>query len=73
MNTLAGYVGYASHVAIKYHLVASITAVAIVGAFAGSQLGRRTDPNSLRRAFSGCVALLGIGAVAGRVGRFEFF
>ena len=55
MNTLAGYVGYASHVAIDYRLVASISAIAIVGSFAGTRLGRRVDPNSLRRAFAGFV------------------
>ena len=58
MNTLAGYVGYASHVAIDYRLVASISAIAIVGSFAGTRLGRRVDPNSLRRAFAGFVAVM---------------
>lgn len=58
MNTLAGYVGYASHVAIDYRLVASISAIAIVGSFAGTRLGRRVDPNSLRRAFAAFVAVM---------------
>ena len=58
MNTLAGYVGYASHVAIDYRLVASISTIAIVGSFAGTRLGRRVDPNSLRRAFAGFVAVM---------------
>jgi len=58
MNSLAGYVGYANHVGIDYRLVASIAVIAIAGSFAGSQLGRRIDPNSLRRAFAVFVAVM---------------
>jgi uncharacterized membrane protein YfcA len=58
MNSLAGYAGYANHVGVDYRLVASIAAIAIAGSFAGSQLGRRVDPNSLRRAFAVFVGVM---------------
>lgn len=55
MNTLAGFTGYIAHVAVDYALVASISAAAIAGSFAGSRLAHRVDPSHLRRAFSGFV------------------
>lgn len=58
MNTLAGYAGYASHVAVDSRLVGSVALIAIAGSLAGSQLGRRIDPNSLRRAFAGFVGVM---------------
>jgi hypothetical protein len=55
MNTLAGFAGYASHVAIDLRLVGAVGACAIAGSFLGSALARRVDPTSLRRAFAGFV------------------
>jgi uncharacterized membrane protein YfcA len=52
LNTLAGFSGYASHVRVDFALVAAVATAAIAGSFLGSWLARRTDPNSLRRAFA---------------------
>jgi uncharacterized membrane protein YfcA len=52
MSTIVGFLGYASHVSVDPTLVASVTACAILGSFAGSQLADRIDPGALRRAFA---------------------
>jgi hypothetical protein len=52
LNTLAGFSGYASHVRVDFALIAAVATAAIAGSFLGSWLARRTDPNSLRRAFA---------------------
>ena len=58
MNTLAGYIGYSGHVEIDYRLVGAVAGIAIAGSFVGARLGRQIDPNSLRRAFAGFVAVM---------------
>lgn len=58
MNCLAGFAGYAAHVAVDYRLVAAVTVAAIAGSFLGSRLSHRIDPASLRRAFAGFVAVM---------------
>ena len=60
LNALAGFSGYASHVRIDFHLVASLAAAAVAGSFVGARLAARIDHTSLRRAFAGFV--LGMGA-----------
>ncbi len=61
LNCIAGFAGYASHVAIDGPLVATVTVLAVAGSFAGVQLAQRVDPTSLRRAFAGFVlAMAGV-------------
>lgn len=60
LNTLAGFAGYANHVQVDPGLVASVTAIALVGSFVGAQLATRTDPSSLRRAFATFVIAMAI-------------
>lgn len=60
MNTLAGFSGYASHVAIDYPLVGVVSAAAIVGSFLGAALAHRVDPAALRRAFALFVVAMAI-------------
>jgi hypothetical protein len=55
LNALAGFSGYASHVRIDFHLVASLAAAAVAGSFVGARLAARIDHTSLRRAFAGFV------------------
>ncbi len=52
MNSIAGFIGYASHVSVNYGLVSAIAAVAIAGSFLGAYLAQRSDPARLRRAFA---------------------
>jgi len=59
-NSLAGFSGYAAHVAVDWKLVAAVSAAAVAGSFAGSKLAQRIDPASLRRAFSGFVLVMGV-------------
>jgi uncharacterized membrane protein YfcA len=58
MKSLAGFAGYANHVDVDYMLVCVVAAAAIAGSFVGSRLAHRVDPDSLRRAFSGFVAVM---------------
>jgi uncharacterized membrane protein YfcA len=60
LSSLAGFAGYASHVAIDAALVGALMAVAIGGSFLGAGLARSMDPARLRRAFSGFVAAMAL-------------
>lgn len=60
LNTLAGFLGYVSHVDINYLLVGEVTVMAIGGSFLGSHLANRIDPASLRRAFAVFVAVMAV-------------
>lgn len=60
LNTLAGFLGYVSHVAVDYRLIGAVTGMAILGSFGGSHLANRIDPASLRRAFAVFVAVMAI-------------
>jgi uncharacterized membrane protein YfcA len=60
LNTLAGFLGYVSHVDIDYLLVGAVTVMAIGGSFLGSHLANRIDPASLRRAFAVFVAVMAV-------------
>ena len=55
MNSVAGFAGYSTHVAVAVRLVAATSVCAIAGSVAGAALARRTDPARLRRAFAGFV------------------
>lgn len=58
MKSLAGFLGYASHVTVDWMLIGGVTAAAIAGSWLGVRLARRQDPASLRRAFAGFVLLM---------------
>jgi len=58
MNSLAGFAGYATHVAIDRVLVSAVAATAVAGSFVGAALARRVDPSSLRRSFAGFVGAM---------------
>jgi uncharacterized membrane protein YfcA len=55
LNTLAGFSGYASHVQVRFALVAAVAGAAIAGALVGARLALRVAPGALRRAFAGFV------------------
>jgi len=59
LNCLAGFAGYASHVAVDYPLVAAVSACAVAGSLAGSRLTHVVDPATLRKAFAGFVVVMG--------------
>ena len=58
LKSLAGFLGYVSHVSIDPLLVAIVTGTAISGSFLGTRLARRVDPDHLRRAFAAFVMVL---------------
>lgn len=58
-NSVAGFAGYASHVAVDWAIVGGVSATAVVGSFAGSALAQRVDPTSLRRGFAAFVLVMG--------------
>jgi hypothetical protein len=60
LNTLAGFLGYLSHVEVDYGLIAAVTGMAIAGSFVGSRLAHRIDPASLRRAFAVFVGAMAV-------------
>jgi uncharacterized protein len=60
LNTLAGFLGYLSHVEVDYGLIAAVTGIAIAGSFVGSRLAHRIDPASLRRAFAVFVGAMAV-------------
>ena len=55
MKSAAGFLGYLSHVAVDYRLVAMVSGAAIAGSFLGSRLATLVEPESLRRSFAGFV------------------
>lgn len=59
MNCVAGFSGYAAHVAVDPTLIASVAASAVVGSLFGAGLAHRVSPASLRRGFAGFVLLMG--------------
>jgi len=58
LKSVAGFLGYLSHVSVDPVLVASVTATAIAGSFVGARLASRVDPETLRRAFAAFVMVL---------------
>ncbi len=63
-NSLAGFAGYATHVAVDYRLVAAVAAVAIAGSLVGARLALRVDPASLRKGFAVFVFAMAIFVMA---------
>jgi hypothetical protein len=66
-NCLAGFSGYASHVAVDYPLVAAVCACAVAGSVVGSRLTHVVDPDALRKSFAGFVLVMGT-FIVGREG-----
>ena len=52
LKSFAGFAGYISHVDIDWTLAAIVTAAAVTGSFAGAALGRKVQPESLRKGFA---------------------
>jgi uncharacterized membrane protein YfcA len=59
LNALSSFLGNVGEVAIDWPLAISFTAVAAVGAVAGTRLGRRVPQNRLKQAFAGLIIVLG--------------
>lgn len=51
-STVAGFLGYRGHVGVPWGVVATFTAVALAGLFAGTQLVSRLSSEALRRLFA---------------------
>jgi len=64
MNSLAALIGQLGHVSIRLSLAAAITAAAVVGAWGGALLARRTPEIHLRRAFGILVLLIAAWMIA---------
>ena len=60
LNSLAGFAGYLSHVAIDIRLALSVTGAALAGAVAGAVVSHRVDPARLRRGFAGFVVAMAV-------------
>jgi uncharacterized membrane protein YfcA len=60
LNTMAGFLGYLSHVQVDYTLIGAVTVMAIGGSFIGSRLASQVNPASLRRAFAAFVLTMAI-------------
>lgn len=56
----SGLLGYAGRVAFDWPAVAGFTALAVVGALAGSRLALRVSPAGLRRGFSVLLIIIGV-------------
>jgi hypothetical protein len=59
LQSLAGFSGYATHVAVDPRLVAAVAACAVAGSLGGARLARRVAADALRRAFAGFVLAMG--------------
>ncbi len=60
LNSAAGFAGYWGKVDMDFRMMVGFTALAIVGVFLGTRLGRRMKPDHLRRGFA--VLLVAVGA-----------
>ena len=60
LNSAAGFAGYWGKVDMDLPMMVGFTAVAIVGVFLGTWLGRRVSPGNLRKGFA--VLLVAVGA-----------
>ncbi len=52
MKSMAGFLGYLSHVSVDYTLAGVVTGSAVVGSFLGSWLAHRLHPRHLRKGFA---------------------
>jgi uncharacterized protein len=60
LKSLAGFLGYVSHVQVDYGLAAVVTGAAIVGSFAGAAAGKRISQEALRRGFAVFVVVMAL-------------
>lgn len=60
MKSAAGLAGYLYSVSLDWPLTLAVTAVAVVGGFAGSRLAGRIDPQRLRAAFGWFVLVMAV-------------
>jgi uncharacterized membrane protein YfcA len=59
LNSASGFAGYWGKVEIDMGIVAAFTALAIVGVFIGTRLGRQVSPGNLRRGFAVLLVVVG--------------
>jgi uncharacterized membrane protein YfcA len=60
LNSLAGFTGYVSHVAVDFGLALAVAGAALVGSVAGALVSNRVDPARLRRGFAGFVVAMAV-------------
>lgn len=58
MNSLAGFLGHLSGIALNFDLISLFIVAGILGTFAGARLGKQMNPTLLRKAFSAFIILL---------------
>ena len=58
LKSFAGFAGYAGSVTIDYPMMATFTAIAIIGSLVGSQLGHRLPADLLKHGFGGFLLLV---------------
>jgi uncharacterized membrane protein YfcA len=59
LNSASGFAGYWGKVDIDLRIMAAFTALAIVGVFVGTRLGRQVSPGSLRKGFAVLLVVVG--------------
>ncbi|GAA2516475.1 sulfite exporter TauE/SafE family protein [Pilimelia columellifera] len=67
MKSGAAFAGYLSTTTVDWPLTAAITALAVLGSFAGAKLAGRIDPKRLRQAFAWFVVVIGVGMILGQL------
>ena len=60
LNSLIGFFSSMNHVKIEWNLLATITAIAIIGIIIGSQLSKKIDGKKLKPAFGWFILVMGI-------------
>jgi uncharacterized protein len=60
MNSLSGFLGHLTGMTLDIPLILIFIAAGIIGAFAGSRLGKRLDATLLRKAFALLVIVLAV-------------
>lgn len=60
LNSIAGFAGYASHVAVDYGLIGGMSLSAVAGSFLGAAAGKRLSPEKLRKSFAGFVLVMAV-------------
>ncbi|TFG43825.1 MAG: sulfite exporter TauE/SafE family protein [Gemmatimonadales bacterium] len=59
LNSASGFAGYWGKVEIDLGFMAAFTAIAIVGVFLGTRLGRQVSPGNLRKGFAVLLIVVG--------------
>ncbi|MBF0129443.1 MAG: sulfite exporter TauE/SafE family protein [Alphaproteobacteria bacterium] len=63
-NSLAGFAGYAGDIAIDYPLMATFTAIAVAGSFAGTAASRHVSAPVLKKGFAGLLVVVAVYIIA---------